>query len=213
MRTLYCGGAMTSALLTAALALAAAATPAEAQSGAALRDGPVVSATSFGVQAADGWRTAPGGSAVSSAVQSEPFPRLVVGGLAGGAAGALAGGLIAGGLRALGPCDDQDGCLDVYADWAVSGAFAGGSLLLPVGVHIANGRRGSLAPAMAASAAIGAGGLAAFWAIQNNRTDEWGHDLRNADALTALTIIATPALQLASSILIERATSRRRAAR
>jgi hypothetical protein len=213
MRTLHFGGAVTYTLLAAALALAAAASPAGAQSEAALRDGPVVSPTWFRIQVADGLRTAPVGSAASFVVQAEPLPRLVVGGLAGGAAGALAGGLITGGLRALGPCDDQDGCLDVYADWAVSGAFAGGSLLLPVGVHIANGRRGSLAPAMAASAAIGAGGLAAWWAIQNNLTDEWGNDLRAADALTALTVIATPALQLASSVLIERATSRRRAGR
>jgi hypothetical protein len=52
------------------------------------------------------------------AVDLRPTGRLVAGGLAGGAVGALAGGLIAGGLRFLGPCDDQDGCIDRYADWA-----------------------------------------------------------------------------------------------
>jgi hypothetical protein len=146
-------------------------------------------------------------------VNQRPAAVLVAGGLAGGAAGAVVGGLLAGGLRSLGPCDDQDGCLAVYAEWAVSGAFLGQSLGLPLGVHLANHRQGNLAPAILASAAIGTGGLLTYWGIQRYGTDEWGNTRGNPDALTAVTIVAMPLLELAASIAIERASSRRRASR
>jgi hypothetical protein len=136
--------------------------------------------------------------------------RLVAGGLAGGAAGALAGGLLAAGLRALGPCDDQDGCLDRYAEWAISGAILGQSLGLPVGVHFANHRQGHLPPALLASAGIGTAGLLAYRAIQRYGTDDWGNTRGNPDALTAVTIVAMPVLEMVASIAIERTTSRRR---
>jgi hypothetical protein len=139
--------------------------------------------------------------------------RLVAGGLAGGAAGALAGGLLAAGLRVLGTCDDQDGCLDRYADWAISGAILGQSLGVPVGVHFANDRQGHLPPALLASAGIGTAGLLAYRAIQRYGTDDWGNTRGNPDALTAVTIVAMPVLELVASIAIERTTSRRRGRR
>jgi hypothetical protein len=137
--------------------------------------------------------------------------RLVAGGIGGGAAGVLAGGLAAVAARSLVPCDDQDGCIREYGDWAVTGAFIGESLLLPLGTHLANGRQGQLAPALLASAGIGAAGVAAYWSIQKYGTDDWGNTRGNPDALTTLTLVAMPVLQLVSSVLIERATARRRA--
>jgi hypothetical protein len=136
--------------------------------------------------------------------------RLVASGIASGAAGALAGGLIAGGLRSLGACDDQDGCIGVYADWAVTGALLGQSLALPVGVHLGNDRRGRLAPALLTSAGIGTVGLLGYRGIQRHGTDDWGNTRGNPDALTAVTLVAMPVLELAASIAIERATARRR---
>jgi hypothetical protein len=146
-------------------------------------------------------------------VDPPPTGRLVAGALAGGAAGALAGGLLAGGLRFLGPCDDQDGCIDRYADWAFSGAVLGQSVGLPLGVHLANGRQGRLPPALLASAGIGTAGLIAYWGIQRYGTDEWGNTRGNPDLLTAATLVAVPVLELVTSIAIERATSRRRGGR
>jgi hypothetical protein len=144
------------------------------------------------------------------AMKERPTGRLMVGGLAGGAAGALAGGLLAGGLCALGPCDDQDGCLDRYADWAVSGAVLGQSLGLALGVHLANDRQGRLPPALLASAGIGTAGLLAYWGIQRHGTDEWGNTRGNPDALTAITLVAMPVLEVVTTIAIERATIRHR---
>jgi hypothetical protein len=142
-------------------------------------------------------------------VEPRPTGRLVAGGLAGGAADALAGALIAGGLRFLGPCDDQDGCIDRYADWAFSGAVLGQSVGLPLGVHLANDRQGRLPPALLASAGIGTAGLIAYWGIQRYGTDGWGNTRGNPDLLTAATLVPVPVLELVTSIAIERATSRR----
>jgi hypothetical protein len=145
------------------------------------------------------------------AVIQRPTGRLMAGGLAGGAVGAVAGGLLAGGVRALGPCDDQDGCLDRYADWAVSGALLGQSLVLPIGVHLANDRQGRVPPPLLASAGIGTAGLLTYWAIQRHRTyDEGGNPRGNPDAFTAVTVMAMPVLELVTTIAIERATARRR---
>jgi hypothetical protein len=142
-------------------------------------------------------------------VDPRPTGRLVAGGLAGGATGALAGALIAGGLRFLAPCDDQDGCIDRYADWAFSGAVLGQSVGLPLGVHLANGRQGRLPPALLASAGIGTAGLIAYWGIQRYGTDGWGNTRGNPDLLTAATLVAVPVLELVTSIAIERATTGR----
>lgn len=113
-------------------------------------------------------------------------PWLVVGGVVGGGvglgAGALIGGVLGGGDKICGddPCGFQE---------AILGAIGGEVALLPLGVHLANGRRGKYLPALAASAAIAGLGIALAG---------------NGDHGEVM--IAVPVLQLVSSILIERGT-------
>ncbi len=111
-------------------------------------------------------------------------PKLVFAGLIGAATGFAAGALAFG----------QGGCgeLECLAP-AFYGGLAGQSAGVPLGVHLANGKRGRYGPALAASLAIGGLGLGA--AIL---TDEPG------------LLLAIPILQIASSITIEGATSRER---
>jgi hypothetical protein len=131
-----------------------------------------------------------------------PSSTLAMGGVLGAGAGVLAGGVLGGALGfALTHCDHQDGCAGDYANWAFNGAVVGSSVLIPLGVHLANGRQGRAVPALLGSAALGAVGLGVFWGVQKSE---------GPDALMAASLIATPALQLLSSAAIERATSRRR---
>lgn len=112
--------------------------------------------------------------------------RLVAGGLLGGGlglgAGALLGGLVGGGDRICG--DDPCGL-----DEAIFGAIGGEVLLLPLGVHLANGRRGKYLPSLVVSAAIAGVGIA----LSGN--GDHGE-----------VMVAVPIAQLVSSILIERGT-------
>ena len=71
------------------------------------------------------------------------------------------------------------------------GAVIGEATLLPLGVHLANHRRGNYGLSLLASAALGAAGVLAV-EVAN---DGWP-------------LIPIPIAQLISSILIERATSR-----
>lgn len=118
--------------------------------------------------------------------QNVATPWLVVGGVVGGGvglgAGALIGGVLGGGDKICGddPCGFQE---------AILGAIGGEVALLPLGVHLANGRRGKYLPALAASAAIAGLGIALSG---------------NGDRGEVM--IAVPVLQLVSSILIERGT-------
>lgn len=139
----------------------------------------------------------------SEAVRVErPTSTLVLGGAAGAGAGLLAGGVLGGALGyALTRCDDQDGCFGDYLNAAFNGAAVGTSVLIPLGVHLANGREGRYAPALLASAGLGALGLGVFWGVQKSE---------GPDALMVASVVATPALQLLTSVAIERATSRRR---
>jgi hypothetical protein len=109
---------------------------------------------------------------------------LLLGGVLGGAAGVLGGAAI--GVKAT-----QDDCENCFFNGLVYGSVAGGSALLPLGVHLANGRRGSYGTSLLASLAIGAAGLGTALA-----TNEGG------------VMIAVPVLQLVSSVVIERRTSR-----
>lgn len=122
-------------------------------------------------------------------IQSErqvATPWLVVGGLVGGGvglgAGALIGGILGGGDELCGddPCGFQE---------AIFGAIGGEVALLPLGVHLANGRRGKYLPSLAASAAIAGLGI-----VLSGNGDH------------GEVMIAVPVLQLVSSILIERGT-------
>lgn len=126
---------------------------------------------------------------------------LVAGGALGATAGVVAGALAGGALSwALTNCDDQDGCLGDYANGAFHGAAVGSSLLVPLGVHWANGKRGSYSPAALASAGVAAVGVGAFWAVQKSE---------GPDALMVGIVVAIPVIQTLASIAIERRTERR----
>lgn len=157
-------------LLVPALLLLASAVPLQAQR---IRDaGATFPAEALDAPATPGFRPAP--SAVS----------LGLGGLVGGAVGTFAGAY-------LGAKATEDECEDCFLEGLVYGGIAGESALLPLGVHLANGRRGNYGLSLLASAAIaGAGvGLAAA-------THEEG------------ILLAVPVAQLISAIAIERATGR-----
>lgn len=128
--------------------------------------------------------TGPNPSAV--AVRPPTHPAwLGLGGVLGGAVGLVAGGYVGARLT-------EDRCEDCFLVGGIYGAVAGASTGLPFGVHLANGGRGRLPPSLAASLAIAGMGLGAA-AISDN----------------AGFMIPVPALQLLSSILIERATTPR----
>ena len=82
-------------------------------------------------------------------------------------------------------------CDDCGLVGAVYGAVAGGSALLPLGVHVANHGRGNLGLSLLSSLAIGGVGLAL--AVESN---------------SAAVLIPVPVLQIVSSILIERKTEK-----
>ena len=108
----------------------------------------------------------------------------LIGGAVGFAGGALIGATLGGGNAICG--DDACGLEE-----AAYGAIVGQSVLLPLGVHIANGRRGNYGYSLITSMVIGAAGIAAVHATNDGAP-----------------FIAVPVLQLVSSILIERATSK-----
>jgi hypothetical protein len=112
------------------------------------------------------------------------LPRLLLGGVLGGVAGVFAGGIVGAKLT-------DGNCEDCGLEGAAYGLVVGGSALLPLGVHLANGRRGNFGRALLASLAIGAAGFGA--ALGTNRGE---------------IMLAVPVLQLISSVAIERATGR-----
>lgn len=124
-----------------------------------------------------------------SAAESRSAPVLSVGGLLGGAVGVV-GGFYVGALLAS---DDDGDDLDVLSG-GVAGATIGEGLLLPLGVHLANGSRGSYATSALASLGLAAAGLLALEAVH--------YDPPGAP----IVLIAVPIAQIATSIAIERAT-------
>ena len=120
--------------------------------------------------------------------------RLAVGGAAGAAAGFMAG-LYLGAIVERGNTDAM--CIDVCDDsegpgaGAVLGALAGESLGMALGVHLANGRQGSLGKNSLASAAILTAGL-----------------ITGEDSSSLL--FALPVMQLIGTITVERAAARSR---
>jgi hypothetical protein len=113
---------------------------------------------------------------------------MVLGGLAGGVVGFFAGGyagaMAGGGDRVCG--DDACGLEE-----AVWGATAGVSTLIPLGVHLANGRRGNYGAELAASLLVGAAGLGLAYNSNNG-----------------VPLLLVPVGQIVTSMLIERATAR-----
>jgi hypothetical protein len=112
---------------------------------------------------------------------------LIVGGLIGGAAGfftgAYTGGTLGGGNRVCG--DDPCGL-----EGALWGAAAGVTVGLPLGVHVANHRRGSLGEELIASMAAAGVGLAAASATNSG-----------------VPLLVVPVAQLSLSIAIEQRES------
>lgn len=111
-------------------------------------------------------------------------------GLLTGAAGFLVGGLV--GAALSGDRDDADSWVEAL-EGAVIGGTIGESLMMPVGVHLANDRRGDLLWSMPASLAIGVTGAAI------------GRRLESTGKAWPI-LILTPLAQLVASIAIERNT-------
>lgn len=109
----------------------------------------------------------------------------LLGGAVGFAVGALAGSAVGGGNAICG----DDACGLEEAAW---GAAIGESVLLPLGIHLVNRRRGNYGLSLLASAGIAGVGILAVDATN----DGWP-------------LIPVPVAQLVSSILIERATAGR----
>lgn len=113
---------------------------------------------------------------------------MVLGGLAGGVVGFFAGGyagaMAGGGNRVCGddPCGFEE---------AIWGAAAGVSTFIPLGVHFANGRRGSYGAELAASLVVGAVGLGLAYSSNNG-----------------VPLLFVPVGQIVTSMLIERAAAR-----
>ena len=117
--------------------------------------------------------------------------KMAVYGLATGAAGFLVGGIV--GAALIGEMNHSDSWVSALQG-AVVGGTIGESLMLPVGVHLANDRQGDLLLSMPASLAIGAGG-----AWLGRRLDRTGRAWP--------VLVLTPLAQLAVAIAIERNTS------
>jgi hypothetical protein len=112
-------------------------------------------------------------------------------GLLTGAAGFVVGGLL--GAALVGEYDSSDSWVGALQG-AIVGGTIGESLMLPVGVHLANDRRGDLLVTMPTSLAIGAAGA---WI--GRRLDRTGHAWP--------VLVLTPIAQLAASIGLERHTA------
>jgi hypothetical protein len=125
--------------------------------------------------------------------ESLPSPKVasvpamaVVGAVAGAAGlfgGAALGSALGGGNRICG--DDPCGLVG-----GAYGAMAGEALLLPLGVHLVNHRRGSYGTSLLASLGAGAAAAALLNDVQAG-------------------VVVVPLVQLTTAILVERATSRR----
>ena len=114
--------------------------------------------------------------------------RMILGGLVGGAVGFFVGGF-AGAL--INDTDDSEDDLAALAGFAL-GATVGETIALPLGVHLANHRQGNYGFSLLAAAAITGVGIA----IATSGEDQLEY------------LIPVPALQLVSSILIEKRTTR-----
>jgi hypothetical protein len=113
-------------------------------------------------------------------------------GLLTGAAGFLVGGLVGAAMGVGNDADDDDSWVQSLAG-AVVGGTVGESLMLPIGVHIANDRRGDLLWSMPASLGIGTLGVVLARNV-NSKSKAWP------------IYVLTPIAQLAASIAIERST-------
>jgi hypothetical protein len=116
--------------------------------------------------------------------------KMVAYGLIYGALAFVGGGLLGAALSA--EHDEHDLLFEKLEPAFIGGTIAE-SLLLPVGVHVANGERGQLALSMPASFALGVGGGLMARKLERSGRSNWA-------------VLVTPIAQLAAAIAIERAT-------
>jgi hypothetical protein len=116
---------------------------------------------------------------------------MIFGGLVGGAIGFFAFGF-AGALIADSQADDGSDGFEALGGFVV-GAVVGESVMLPLGVHVANRRRGDYALELLASAAIAGVGVGLTAAMED---------------MGIVFLPAIPIAQLATSIAIERRATR-----
>ncbi len=118
---------------------------------------------------------------------------LALGGVAGGAVGFFGGGLI--GYTAetgLTGCAGDEWC---GFGGILLGAAVGEVVMLPMGVHLANRSRGSYAPSLGTSVAVGLAGLAVA---------------SQAGEAAGVVVAAVPVAQLLAAIAVERGTAARK---
>jgi hypothetical protein len=120
-------------------------------------------------------------------------PAMAAGGLVGGALGLVVFGYM-GALIADNQADSGED-LAALGGFVVGGTI-GEALMVPLGVHLVNRRRGNYGTAALVSLGIAAGGVALALATEDQAP------------LPGVILVAIPIAQIASSIAIERSTSR-----
>jgi hypothetical protein len=123
--------------------------------------------------------------------------RSILFGALAGAGGFYVGGLL--GSKLSDECDDAyDLCLE---EGTVLGAAGGGTLGLAVGVHMGNGRQGSLGKDLLVASGIWAVGVALALGLSDA-----------SEETSVGILVAIPILQLGATVAVERAAGRRRSA-
>ena len=130
-------------------------------------------------------------SVTSVQQQTAPVGNMIFGGLVGGAIGFFAFGF-AGALIADSQASDDSEGFEALGGFVI-GAIIGESVLLPLGVHIADKRRGDFATELLVSAGIAAVGIGLTGAMED---------------LAVVFLPAVPIAQLAATIAIERKPAR-----
>jgi cyanophycinase-like exopeptidase len=140
----------------------------------------------------------PAQSAVTSPASPPSVARTFAGALLGGAAGTLAGGVAGayiGGNRCSSP-GNSDTCQLI--EGILVGSTVGFAIGTPVGAHLLNRRRGSLAASLIVSGAIATAGIVAVRAA----------DRQQRNGLVRGIIVAVPIAQLVTTTAIEVKSSR-----
>jgi len=137
---------------------------------------------------------APYDPALQESVRHVSNATLSVGGIAGGALGFFGGGLLGYWVETgLAGCEGEEWC--GFAG-VLFGSVIGEMVALPLGVHLANRSRGSYAPGLATSLAVGLGGIALAAAT--------------GGIAGPLVVPAIPVAQILAAISVERRTAARK---
>lgn len=113
---------------------------------------------------------------------------LAFGGAMGGIGGLLTGGFLGARLEMAGGCEGDEWC---GFGGGILGAAIGSAVMIPVAVHLANDRRGSLTAGLGASVAALAGGVAISLVAQD-----------------AQPLLLVPIAQVIGAVAAEKRTSR-----